>query len=494
MVFYDADGVSRDWTFNFPYLDRDHIKVYIDGTPYGDFVWMGTYSIRFNTIPSTGKKVKIARETPSASPIVTIADGSSLRAVDLNRAALQALYVAQEAEDVAVHIATGSVIAPESDAGRVNLVIPSIEDRRNKIMGFDSDGAFMIYTEDNMPSGPRGPEGDKGPTGDQGPVGIQGPQGPTGPVGPRGPDGPQGPQGIVGPQGLQGIIGPSFNPNAFGTGSDRAAYDGSPKGFAYLSLDAGLMYWKLSNTSGDWSAGVAFGQGSQGVQGPQGVTGAVGPIGPAGPTGPTGPQGVQGVVGPTGPAGATGPAGTYGMLWKGTYVGTSNYDPKDVVYWSGESYIRVGTGQTINVQPDNTTYWQKVVAKGANGVAGPTGPTGPTGPQGNAGPAGPQGPAGPTGLTGPAGARGPQGDTGPQGPAGAAIVYTGTSNAETVYPIGHTMVLYVAVPAVTLNNTVPTSMVGTWRSRGIISIKTHLQGQNQTEVVDGYTYLIQRVA
>jgi hypothetical protein len=428
---------------------------------------------------------------------VTIADGSSLRAVDLNRAALQSLYVAQEAEDVAVHIATGVIIAPESDAGRVNLVIPSIEYRRNKIMGFDSDGAFMIYTEDNMPSGPRGPVGDKGPIGDQGPVGIQGPQGPTGSVGPRGPEGPQGPQGIVGPQGPQGIIGPSFNPNAFGTGTDRALYDDSAKGFAYLSLNEGLMYWKLSNTHADWSTGVAFGQGQQGVQGPQGVTGAVGPIGPAGPTGPTGPQGVQGVVGPTGPAGATGPAGTYGMLWKGTYVGTTNYDPKDVVYWLGESFIRVGTGQTINVQPDNTTYWQKVAAKGAS-VTGPQGPTGPTGPQGNAGPAGPQGPTGPTGATGPAGARGPQGDTGPQGPAGSAVVYTGTSNTETVYPVGHIMGLSVpaggATSSATLNATITGhSLVGTWRSRGLINSQYHSVAGGGI-VFDSFYYLAQRVA
>lgn len=473
MVFYDADGVTKDWTFDFPYLARDHVKVYVDGNPYGDFTWMGAGSLRFATALTRGK-IKIGRETPRETAIVTIADGSSLRAVDLNTANLQALFIAQEADDAAIYIATSTIIAPESDAGRVNLIIPSIEDRRNKIMGFDEHGGFMIYTEQNMPSGPRGPVGDKGPTGDQGPVGIQGPQGAIGPTGPRGPEGPQGPEGIRGPQGLQGIVGPSFEPKAIGVTADRALYDTQPQGFSFLDMTQGKVFFKLSNATGDWSTGAAFGQGQQGVQGPQGNTGPVGPIGPTGATGPAGPQGPQGVIGPQGPGG-TGPKGSPGMVWRGLYVGTSNYLPEDVVHYLGEAFIRIGEGETINVAPSNTSKWSKVAARGvdgATGAAGAQGPTGPTGPQGYQGAQGPSGPQGPQGPAGPQGVRGPQGDTGPQGPAGGVVVYTGTSSSETVYPIGHYMLKPYGTggPAPALNQDYGAyPVVGTWRIRGVLS-------------------------
>ncbi len=465
-VYYDGDGATTDYTFDFPYLDRDHVKVYIAGKPYGDFSWMGSYSLRFNSPAAKGGKVQIKRETPAANPLAVIADGSSLRADDLNRQALQAIYVSQEAADTATWIASSTIIAPASDAGRTSLILPSIEERRNKIMGFDENGAFMIYTEYNMPSGPKGPTGDKGPQGDQGPVGIQGPEGPVGEQGPRGVEGPQGPIGIRGPQGEQGIrgpegpqgpqgiagphgpqgergdVGPSFVPDAFGNSSSRSQYDSQPVGFAFLDMEVGKIYFRMSATPGVWSAGAAFGQGAQGLQGPQGPQGIagergplgptgpqgvqgpqgeVGPVGPIGPTGPVGPEGIrgpQGVVGPTGPQGSTGPAGSPGMIWRGLYVGTTNYAPKDVVYYLGECYIRVGTGETINTAPTNTSYWSKVAAKGDAGPQGPGGPTGPTGPQGATGPQGPQGPQGAQGPQGPSGPTGPVGPQGPQGPAG----------------------------------------------------------------------------
>lgn len=74
-VFYDGDGSNETFTFSFPYILRDHVKVYIDDEPYGDFAWMGSHEIQTNTPPAEGTKVKIARETPRETPLVTISDG-----------------------------------------------------------------------------------------------------------------------------------------------------------------------------------------------------------------------------------------------------------------------------------------------------------------------------------------------------------------------------------------------------------------------------------
>jgi hypothetical protein len=427
-VYYDSNGTQVDYTFDFPYLDRDHVKVFVSGAPFGNFIWTGPYSIRFNAPIVTGKKIKIARITPASQPLTTIGKGSSLRAEDLNRQALQSMYVAQEAEDSANYIATATIIAPESDAGRVNLVLPSIEERKNRLMGFDNNGAFRIFTDQDMP---KGPQGDKGPVGDRGPIGPTGVQGPTGLQGLVGPQGPQGITGITGPQGPQGPlgpVGPAFEADATGTLAGRAAYDTQPAGFAYLDASGQKLYFKVTNTSGDWSAGASFGIGAQGIQGPQGPQGVVGPQGPIGVTGPQGPIGVTGATGSQGPAGATGPEGN-GMNWRGAWSAVATYSRKDVVSRNGQSFIMKSVTDSVNQDPDlNATVWDMVVSKGATGAPGATGvqgPTGPTGPQGNTGATGPAGPTGATGAQGPGGAQGPQGPGGPQGPAGSFPVADG---------------------------------------------------------------------
>ena len=118
-------------------------------------------------------------------------------------------------------------------------------------------------------------------------------------VGPEGPQGPQGETGPQGPQGAKGDVGASFVPNASGTFEERAVYDDSPKGLSFLVLETGMLYWKLSSDSGDWSSGVQFGKGEKGDQGEQG---------------PVGPRGLRGYTGETGPQGPAGEDGADGVV------------------------------------------------------------------------------------------------------------------------------------------------------------------------------------
>ena len=481
-VVYDGDGVTVDYTFDFPYIDRDHVRVYLDQSPLGAFAWMGVGQIRLNEPAPDGSKLLIRRETPKTSLIATISDASSLRAKDLNLQAQQAVYVAQESADTATLVKTGALVAPDSDAGRVSLEFPSIEVRANNVLGFDAEGQFRVFTSEDMP---QGPTGDKGPTGDQGPAGPEGPQGPqgaTGPVGPQGPEGeqgppgivgpqgpqgipgvagPQGPQGIAGPQGLQGpagVAGPqgpqgamgpagpagpqgpqgdvgpmgpagmSFNPDETGPFSERTFYDAELENFSYVATDTGTIYWKLSNAVGDWSQGTPFGRG------------------PQGPAGPTGPQGIQGPKGDT---------GDRGLNWQGEWDNTTGYVELDAVYSAAEgaSYVCIADAP-VNTPVTNTSYWQLIAARGAEGIQGPqgpqgiqgeTGPEGPEGPQGiqgpqgNTGPTGPMGPQGPAGPTGPQGIAGPTGAQGPTGPAGSdgkSVHYVSSVPSGTLGSVG----------------------------------------------------------
>ena len=64
---------------------------------------------------------------------------------------------------------------------------------------------------------------------------------------------------------LKGTLrGEAFSANASGTLVGRAAYDNEITGFGYTVLDAAVptLYFKLSDTAGDWDSGTAIGKGA----------------------------------------------------------------------------------------------------------------------------------------------------------------------------------------------------------------------------------------
>ena len=72
------------------------------------------------------------------------------------------------------------------------------------------------------------------------------------------------------PQGLKGDKGDAFTVNATGTFAQRVNYNTQPTGFSFLATDTSMIYFKNSATSGDWSAGSAFGKGDKGDTGDDG--------------------------------------------------------------------------------------------------------------------------------------------------------------------------------------------------------------------------------
>lgn len=142
-----------------------------------------------------------------------------------------------------------------------------------------------------------------------------------------GPQGQQGIQGIQGVQGEKGDDGSSFAVDEVGDYAELANYDDELKGFSFLAQDhitpphtaPGTIFFKMSDTSGDWSDPIPFGkgpQGEQGVQGVQGIQGEQGPQGERGPDGEKGVQGdpgIQGIQGEKGDQGDRGPQGEKGV-------------------------------------------------------------------------------------------------------------------------------------------------------------------------------------
>lgn len=73
------------------------------------------------------------------------------------------------------------------------------------------------------------------------------------------------------PQGSKGDKGESFTVNSSGATAQRALYDAQPAGWSFLDITTSTLYFKASNTSGDWSSGVPFGKGDTGDTGDTGV-------------------------------------------------------------------------------------------------------------------------------------------------------------------------------------------------------------------------------
>jgi hypothetical protein len=96
-VFYPGDGAQVDWPVPFPYLSKDHVKVYADGvevTPN----WINSALIRVSPAVPTGKVLLVQRVTVK-TPLTVFENTNNLTAENLTLAEMQALFIAEEASD-----------------------------------------------------------------------------------------------------------------------------------------------------------------------------------------------------------------------------------------------------------------------------------------------------------------------------------------------------------------------------------------------------------
>lgn len=150
-VDYVGDGVTKDFVFPFPYMSASHIYASVGGTITSAFSIFSTSTIRFTTAPAAGALIRVYRETPQ-TPATTWSDGALILGKDLNAAATQGLYLAQEAFNNAWDALRGN--SGPVDGGNATSAYPTL-----------------------WPEGWRGDKGDTGATGATGATGPQGPQG-----------------------------------------------------------------------------------------------------------------------------------------------------------------------------------------------------------------------------------------------------------------------------------------------------------------------------
>lgn len=98
-VRYTGNGSTTNYTFSFPTISTDHIKVRVNGSLVTNWSFLNSSTIQFASAPANGAIIDIRRETPKDSTIVNFTDGSVLLERDLDLLATWQLYLGQETED-----------------------------------------------------------------------------------------------------------------------------------------------------------------------------------------------------------------------------------------------------------------------------------------------------------------------------------------------------------------------------------------------------------
>jgi hypothetical protein len=133
---YTGDGTTVLFTISFPYLEQDHVKASLNGTPTTAFTFANSNTIQFNVAPANGVTILLFRETESGALQNQFFPNSSIPSDSLNNNFTQGLYVAQETDNTsnqalsdaqnAVTTANGAVVtANAADAKSDQAIIDS---------------------------------------------------------------------------------------------------------------------------------------------------------------------------------------------------------------------------------------------------------------------------------------------------------------------------------------------------------------------------------
>ena len=115
---YTGDANTVLFSFTFPYIQEDHVKVSVDDvvqTITTEYSFANATTIEFVTAPAIGAAIKIFRETPTEDVAGVFFSGSAIRARDLNDNFTQTLYISQESENTSAD-ATASAAAAAASA------------------------------------------------------------------------------------------------------------------------------------------------------------------------------------------------------------------------------------------------------------------------------------------------------------------------------------------------------------------------------------------
>jgi hypothetical protein len=123
-VTYTGDGVTKSFSVPFPYISKSHVNIYVNQSLMLDpmhYSWSGPSTILFITAPGDNDAIEINRWTSPTDALVDFADGSVLRADDLDTAYLHNFYLSQEYTDSYNNAINNILIDMATDRGIVEV-------------------------------------------------------------------------------------------------------------------------------------------------------------------------------------------------------------------------------------------------------------------------------------------------------------------------------------------------------------------------------------
>lgn len=154
---YTGDGSNRIFPIAFPYLDRDHIKLYVNDVATTAFTFLSDTSIQTTAAPADEATVLVRRDTPVTSLLVTFSNGAALKGTDLNTANRQALYVVQEAVDsalTAVALSNAAIAAAGAAAASATEAAASATEALETLELTQAAASALLLTYDITLSSP----------------------------------------------------------------------------------------------------------------------------------------------------------------------------------------------------------------------------------------------------------------------------------------------------------------------------------------------------
>lgn len=94
------DPQNRQFEVDFPYIDKAHVSILVDGVETTFFSWVNDARIQLDDALTAGQVVTLLRETSPSARLVDYMTGSVLSEEILDKDSLQGFYLAQEANDI----------------------------------------------------------------------------------------------------------------------------------------------------------------------------------------------------------------------------------------------------------------------------------------------------------------------------------------------------------------------------------------------------------
>lgn len=149
---YTGDGSTVLFSFSFPYISRSDVKVTLNGTATTAFTFATSTSLQFTTAPANGVIIRIYRDTDITSARSTFAQGSAIRAADLNNNFTQTRYTSQETKNNSWKKLSSDTLDSTATWASTDSKIPttrSVEERLQDLIGsgdnIPTDSADVAY-------------------------------------------------------------------------------------------------------------------------------------------------------------------------------------------------------------------------------------------------------------------------------------------------------------------------------------------------------------